>query len=97
MLIRLIVIFAIIYLGFKLIKSLGHFGFGSSKTLGGDDLGKIDDVMLQDPYCNVYFVKNSGVELKEKGERLFFCSAQCRDDYLKSHTKKTNFSKKNSR
>ena len=97
MLIRLIVVFAVIYLGFKLSKSLGHIGFRSSKTPDGENLGKIDDVMLQDPHCNVYFVKSSGVELKEKGERLFFCSTRCRDDYLKSHTKKSNFSKKNSR
>jgi hypothetical protein len=87
MLIRLIVIFVIIYLGFKIIRYLRHLGVGSFNKVDEDKFEKIDGVMLQDPQCKVYFVKSSGVELKANGESLFFCSTQCRDDYLKTGEK----------
>jgi uncharacterized protein len=50
---------------------------------GGDrDLSKIDDVMIKDPYCNVYFPKRDGVQLRFRGEDLYFCSDACRDNFL---------------
>ena len=55
--------------------------------LGGDngDLSKIDDVMVKDPCCQVYFPKRDGIHLRFKGEDLYFCSDTCRDRFVKEH------------
>ena len=41
----------------------------------------VDDVMLKDPLCGVYFPKKDAISLKEDGKVLYFCSEKCRDDY----------------
>jgi len=47
-----------------------------------EDPSQIDDVMVKDPYCNVYFPKRDGIHLRFKGDDLFFCSDECRDKFL---------------
>jgi YHS domain-containing protein len=55
---------------------------------GPSDSGRasaeIDDVMVKDPYCEVYFPKRKGIQLKVKGEDLYFCSPECRDKFIES-------------
>lgn len=46
--------------------------------------GEIDDVMVQDPYCKVYFPRRQGVSARVDGESLLFCSERCRDLYRKA-------------
>jgi YHS domain-containing protein len=43
-----------------------------------------DAEMIRDPQCGVYFLKNQGVTVRVQGETLYFCSAACRDSYLKN-------------
>ena len=47
--------------------------------------GEIDDVMIQDPVCGVYFPKGNGIELQFKGEELFFCSQECKTKFIHTH------------
>lgn len=42
------------------------------------------DVMIKDPQCGVYFPQRQGFPLTVKGQALYFCSEQCRDDYKKT-------------
>jgi hypothetical protein len=44
--------------------------------------GRIDDVMIKDPQCGVYFPRRDGIVLKSGGDDLLFCSPECRDKYL---------------
>ena len=63
-----------------------HF---KSKMLSEMDTGasagpqQADDVMVQDPECGVYFPLREGVPAKINGNTVHFCSAACRDAYLK--------------
>jgi len=43
---------------------------------------RADDVMIQDPYCGVYFARRDGVTLNYQGKELHFCSESCREKYL---------------
>jgi YHS domain-containing protein len=54
----------------------------SGRSVSGKATGEIDDIMIKDPYCEVYFPKRTGVHLKHAGEDLYFCSADCRDKFL---------------
>ena len=81
--IRLIVIIA---LGYILYRALKSWILKAAPPIEQGDrrtpAGHIDDVMVKDPYCEVYFPKRKGVPLKKGGELLLFCSEECRDKYL---------------
>jgi YHS domain-containing protein len=47
----------------------------------------VDDVMVKDPHCGVYFPKRDGIRLELNGEELFFCSTECKDKYLADRSK----------
>ncbi|MBF0120316.1 MAG: YHS domain-containing protein [Desulfobacterales bacterium] len=43
---------------------------------------EIDDVMIKDPYCEVYFPQRTGIKAIINGKEFFFCSKECRDKFL---------------
>lgn len=48
----------------------------------------IDDLMVKDPVCGIYFPQREGVELKRGGQQFLFCSAACRDRFLEMQKNK---------
>jgi hypothetical protein len=42
----------------------------------------VDDEMIRDPECGVYFPLRNAVTLSENGRVIRFCSHACRDRYL---------------
>ena len=82
MMLKTIVLIAIGYIGFRLLKSwiVKHITF--SQTVTNQQPGEIDDIMVQDPVCQVYFPKKSGVHLHQNGKDLFFCSPECRQRHI---------------
>jgi YHS domain-containing protein len=88
--IRFLILLGIGYFGYKLIKSwiLQHTSL--NKTVAGKSVGQIDDIMVKDPYCEVYFPKREGVHLKVDGEDLYFCSKACRDKFVAARSEKNN-------
>lgn len=85
---RLIIFLVMAYFGFKVLKAIlkksGIFKdiSSSSKTSFKTTTKKIDDVMVQDPFCKVYFPKRDGIHIKIKSEDLYFCSNTCKNSYL---------------
>ena len=84
---KLLFLIALIYFGFKVLKFFLKIlnvskTISANKTFFSTPPTKIDDVMIQDPYCKVYFPKRDGIHLKDKGKDLYFCSTNCRDKYL---------------
>jgi len=84
---RLLFLIAFIYFGFKVLnfffKALDiSKTISTNKTFFSNPPTQIDDVMIQDPYCKVYFPKRDGIHLKDKGKDLYFCSTNCRNKYL---------------
>lgn len=65
-------------------------GTAKRKAVFDQATGKIDDIMIKDPFCETYFPKRNGFHLRFDGEDLFFCSNECRDKFLKSHSKRTS-------
>ncbi|MBL0732390.1 MAG: YHS domain-containing protein [Desulfosarcina sp.] len=52
------------------------------KTGSGGVAGEIDDVMVQDPFCKVYFPKRDAYRLKYGRKELYFCSAECKNKFI---------------
>jgi uncharacterized protein len=80
MLIRLLIYIA---LGIVLYRAARSW-FGQPRNTGrsdGDPPVHVDDVMIQDPVCGVYFPQDRAVVLNTEGKALRFCSTECRDRY----------------
>jgi YHS domain-containing protein len=59
----------------------------SQKNVSGKATGQIDDVMIKDPYCQAYFPRRDAVHLNSSGNDLYFCSKECRDQYMARQSK----------
>jgi YHS domain-containing protein len=57
------------------------------ETYAGRSVGEIDDVMIKDPVCDVYFPQRNGVHLNADGQDLYFCSRECRDKFVGRRSK----------
>ena len=79
---KLLILLLIAYLGYRGLKSWMLKNLPSDKTVSGRASGEIDDVMVKDPYCEVYFPKRNGVHLRHQSEDLYFCSAECKHKFL---------------
>jgi hypothetical protein len=79
-----------------LLAALGYFAYwllrrwrrGQRITgrMNGRQAGRIDDVMIKDPQCGIYFPRRDGIGLTSGGEELLFCSRECRDKYHAAHS-----------
>ena len=83
---RLLIIAGLVYVLYRAFNSwlLKH-----SKPPGGSVTGRnsvaVDDIMVKDPQCNVYFPKRKAVRATTDDQELFFCSTECRDKYMLDH------------
>jgi uncharacterized protein len=84
---RLLIFIALIYLGYRYLKSWLTSQQTPRRTVPGRTGTSIDDVMVKDPYCNTYFPKRSGLALTVDGKELYFCSKECRDKYAALQSK----------
>ena len=80
--IRFLIFAGLAYVGYRALKSV--IGGESSKKVPSSDRssGKIDDVMIKDPFCEAYFPKRNGVHYKHNGEDLYFCSEDCKAKFI---------------
>ena len=78
---KLILLIIIAYLAYRAAKS---WVVRNLQAPGRDHSGNpsIDDVMVKDPVCGIYFPQREGVVLRRGGQTFLFCSAACRDRYL---------------
>jgi uncharacterized protein len=84
---RFLILCLLIYVGYRALKALMLPRESSSRPETQDDLTRIDDVMVKDPFCETYFPKRSGIKAVIKGETHYFCSTACRDKYLEQSKK----------
>lgn len=85
---RFLIILGLIYFAYRAIKSLMLKGGPSKNKVSREPTGEIDDVMVKDPYCEVYFPKRNGVHLKIDGKELYFCSTECRNKFIAKHSRR---------
>ena len=79
---RLIVIFIIIYLAYKLLMSFivsvkrevkGSAGLHSVASAGED--------LVEDPYCHTYIPVSNAYKTSSGGKTLYFCCQKCFEDF----------------
>ena len=85
---RLLILLGLIYLCYRALKSWMIQSGLSQNTVSGDTTQQIDDEMIKDPVCDMYFPKKDGVRLKSDGKDYYFCSSDCRDKFVNMHLKK---------
>jgi uncharacterized protein len=77
---RLLILVGLGVLLYRLFKS-GLESGQRRAPMPGQGSRQVDDVMVQDPQCGIYFPRREGVSLSIAGQELFFCSGACRDQY----------------
>ena len=89
---RLIVFVLMGYFAYRGLKAMGLFPFrsGGSGGFAASNGGETDTELLKDPQCGVYFLKQSGVRAKLDNRILYFCSRDCLDAYMRSHSSDRN-------
>jgi len=85
---RLLILLGLIYLCYRALKSWMTQSGLSQKTVSSEKVQEIDDVMIKDPLCEIYFPKKDGVHLRSDGKDLYFCSKACRDKFVNLHSQK---------
>lgn len=78
---RFVLLIIVVYLAYRVVKSW------IARTLpvsgpANTNHPPIDDVMVKDPVCGVYFPRREAVELHRNGETHHFCSPACRDRFV---------------
>lgn len=83
---RIILFIIAFYLGYRILKSWFVKKLQTAAQNMQASGGQVDDVMVKDPYCHVYFPKREGVELRFEGKTHYFCSEACKDKFLAMKT-----------
>jgi len=83
---RLVLLIVLLYLLYRLIKMvIGGPRLERSRE-GGKQKKKerIEDEMVKDPQCGVYVPKREAVTAKVGGEKIYFCSEDCKEAFLET-------------
>jgi len=81
-----IIILIGLYLAYRIVRRSLLFKAPSGKRAPAE----IQDEMVQDPVCKTYVPKRMALEgTRFNGQKEYFCSAKCRDNYLKNKSAKT--------
>jgi YHS domain-containing protein len=79
---KLLILLVVGYLCYRMLKNWMMAGGQPREHVSTNPREQIDDVMIQDPACGVYFSKENAVRAQINGQELFFCSPECKDKYL---------------
>lgn len=80
---KLLLLIIIAYVAYRAGKSwLMRALQGTPRTASHNP--RIDDVMVKDPVCGIYFPQREGVEWQHGGQTHVFCSTTCRDRFIEA-------------
>ncbi|MGB5158016.1 hypothetical protein [Desulfobacterium sp. N47] len=88
---KLIIYILLIFFVFKIFKYLAAPSAPSGKKVyrkADTKADTVDDVMVKDPVCEVYFPRHDGIHLNFGGKDMYFCSPECRDKFVKLNSNK---------
>ena len=78
-----IIILIGLYLAYRFVRRSVLFKAPRGKKAPAE----IQDEMVQDPVCKTYVPKRVALEgNRSDGQKVYFCSPECRDNYLKKRT-----------
>ena len=88
-----IIILVALYLVYRFVRRNLLFKTPQRKKAPAE----IQDEMVQDPFCKTYVPKRVALEgNRSDGQKEYFCSAECRDNYLKLKKKTAETDKQSS-
>ena len=79
---KLLLILIIVYLAYRTGKAWIKRNLGPIIRPNHENPASIDDLMVKDPVCGIYFPRREGIELRNGGQVNLFCSEACRDRFL---------------
>ena len=85
---RLLVVIAIVYLAYRALKIWFRKNIVETPLSSGGPGKEIDDTMIKDPVCGMYFPKMSGTSAVVDGKTVYFCGEKCREKYLAERSAK---------
>jgi YHS domain-containing protein len=78
-----IIILIALYLAYRIVRRSPLFKSPPGKKAPAE----IQDEMVQDPVCKTYVPKRVALEgNRSDGQKEYFCSVECRNNYLKKKT-----------
>ena len=84
---RLLILGVLIYICYRSLKSWLGARTAVRHTEMGGAVEKVDDVMVKDPVCEVYFPKRNGFRVTVDGKHFYFCSKECRNKFAAARSK----------
>lgn len=81
---RLLILIALVYIGYRAFKSWMTSQPTDKASVTKTSSGEIDDVMVKDPFCEIYFPKRNGIPLRYGEKDYYFCSTTCRDKFVEA-------------
>jgi len=85
--IKILIYLLLIYIVYKVLRSLVTPAESSARRSYGER-GAVDDIMIKDPVCEIYFPKKDGICINVDGNEVCFCSKECRDKFIGLKSKK---------
>lgn len=83
--IRLLLLALIVYAVYRYLKP--RLGALVGKPRGEEEPEEAE--LIRDPQCGAYFLRHQGVSARIEGQKLYFCSPQCRDAYAARQRKES--------
>ena len=82
-LIRFLIICALIYFSYKLIKSIFFPHVNAKRDLPEHKTTAIkSEDLIEDPYCHTYVPVSQAYKASIGGQTVYFCSKKCFDKYI---------------
>ncbi len=79
---RLIILGVLIYLLYRLLRNLlSGAVFHGQKIDEKTANGRVEDEMVKDPQCGVYYPKKDMIPFLKDGKINYFCSQKCKDEF----------------
>lgn len=82
MLFRLLIIIVLAVVIYRGLKSWLGQDTARQQRRSDRQSGQIDDDMVQDPLCGIYFPRRQGIAFRDRGKDLLFCSEKCKQNYV---------------
>ncbi len=87
LIIKLLLLAGFFYVGYKVYRVWRTINMALKKAVSGTNPMQVDDEMVKDPFCGVYFPLREGRSLMVNGKTEYFCSDKCRDEFIASRGK----------
>jgi len=78
---RLILLAAIFYLIYQVVKFFQAIGEAASKPDNPGPKSEKRKIMVKDEVCNTYIPEDEAIKENHQGKTFYFCSEECRNKF----------------